>query len=166
MATGICATCGEDRRLGKDSRKCHPCLNKARNARAGKTCGGCGKPLSHSAKTGLCKSCGRKGTRHPAWKGWTVCAKGYRHVRFPDHPNASKYGYVQEHVVVMAEMLGRPLLPHENVHHRNGVRDDNRPENLELWSTFQPPGQRVQDKLAWAREILDLYGDLADDQFL
>jgi hypothetical protein len=87
-------------------------------------------------------------------------------MRLPDHPNASKYGYVQEHVVVMSEMLGRPLLPHENVHHRNGVRDDNRPENLELWSTFQPPGQRVRDKIVWARQILELYGDLADEQCL
>lgn len=64
-----------------------------------------------------------------------------------------------EHRVFMEEALGRDLLPAENVHHRNGVRDDNRPENLELWSTSQPAGQRVEDKLAWALEIVNLYGE-------
>lgn len=66
---------------------------------------------------------------------------------------------VREHRAIMEEALGRPLEPHEHVHHRNGVRDDNRWENLELWSTSHPPGQRVEDKVAWAKVILELYGD-------
>jgi hypothetical protein len=87
--------------------------------------------------------------------------KGYVHIKAPaGHPNARKDGYMFEHVLVMTQMLGRPLLPGEQVHHRNGVKNDNRPENLELWVGHQPKGQRVEDLVKWAREILACYGDL------
>jgi len=65
--------------------------------------------------------------------------------------------YVKQHHLVMERHLGRLLLPGENVHHRNGDRSDNRIENLELWVSHQPSGQRVEDLLEWAHEIISRY---------
>ena len=76
----------------------------------------------------------------------------------PDHPASWRSGQIFEHRVVMEEMIGRYLLPHENVHHKNGNRQDNRPDNLELWIKKQPQGQRVEDLVTFAKEILELYG--------
>jgi hypothetical protein len=100
----------------------------------------------------------RKGALAGRWKGGrTVLAGGYIGIWEPDHPNAEKIGYVREHIKVMTEKLGRPLLPHEEVHHKNTIKDDNSPENLELWSTSQPHGGRVEDKTVWAKEWLAVY---------
>ena len=73
---------------------------------------------------------------------------------------ARSKNYVLEHRLVMSQILGRPLLRSEYVHHLNGNRGDNRPENLELWARMSPPGQRVKDLVPWAKEIVKLYGHL------
>lgn len=65
-----------------------------------------------------------------------------------------------EHRAVMEDMLGRPLRPDEQVHHRNGRRADNRDTNLELWIVRQPPGQRVEDVVTYALSVLKDYPEL------
>lgn len=104
-------------------------------------------------------------TRLKAPKGSGYIVQGYRILHIPDHPNAQKDGQIYEHRVVMVEMLGRPLLPGETVHHKNGNRLDNRPENLELWAGAQPAGQRAVDVLAWARGIIARYAPLEHNPF-
>ena len=73
------------------------------------------------------------------------------------HPNADSKGWILEHRLLMSQHIGRPLIDNENVHHINGDRQDNRIENLELWNTKQPKGQRIEDKIQYAEEILKQY---------
>ena len=129
----------------------------------GKPCAHAGCP-SKSYTRGLCSNHYQRmraragGTlervRQP-FGAWCINSKGYvvRKILIDSDGRASEF----QHRVVMADKLGRDLLPHENVHHINGVRNDNRLENLELWSTHQPYGQRVDDKIDWAIELLRTY---------
>lgn len=120
-------------------------------------CGNVHTASSNNLRRGKVQSCGclrkRYGEDNPLWKGGTVKTdEGYIVFR-----GLNGRRRVAEHRYVMEQHLGRELFPHENVHHRNGVRDDNKLENLELWSVSQPPGQRVEDKINWCLEFLAQY---------
>lgn len=131
------------------------------DAKVTEPCGNCGAEVtryaSSRAKTLYCSRDCHNTDRRKAQKR-QMTAGGYVRIFVGvDYPGATKSGHIFEHRKVMQDVLGRPLTEDENVHHKNGQRHDNRPENLELWSRSQPHGQRVEDKIRWAREFLALY---------
>jgi len=103
----------------------------------------------------------RKNLADGEWGRWMVMSDGYimRSRRLDGRKD-----YQLQHRYVMEQHLGRLLARHENVHHKNGNRSDNRIENLELWNTSQPAGQRAEEKLAWARQIIETYQDFSQPQ--
>ena len=86
------------------------------------------------------------GSRSGNWKGGRIVVNGYIKVINKEHPN-NHNGYVFEHRLVMEKILGRYMEKWETVHHLNGIRDNNNPENLELWIVAPRTGIRVRDFL-------------------
>lgn len=73
------------------------------------------------------------GRRSFNWKGGRIKDRlGYIQIWKPKHPNAKMAGYIHEHRLVISESLGRPLESWEQIHHKNGIKDDNRIENLQI----------------------------------
>jgi hypothetical protein len=156
MHEKTCPTCStlfqtkDVRRIYCSSR----CRLEARRARIVRFCVACGAPYqgfdmrrkfcSRACATAAARR--KRGDQAPNWKGGRTSTNGYVRVRALGHPRTTKQSpYVLEHILVMESTLGRYLLPNERVHHKNGQRDDNRPENLELWKMKDPPGVRASD---------------------
>ena len=72
------------------------------------------------------------GDSNSRWRGGRRKRRDYVAVKAPGHPYADGQNYVLEHRLVVEKVIGRYLRPFEKVHHKNGIKDDNRPENLQV----------------------------------
>lgn len=154
--TKQCIDCGRDfltrNRAGRCG-SCHYTFNMLDIC----VCGGLKNKRAH-----LCRQCQNKnpiGREKRPIGAENIDSWGYilEKVGKNNHPKEHN-GWVRQHVLVIEKQIGRYLLPGESVHHKNGDRTDNHPSNLELWTEGKNcKGQRVEDMVDWAHEILRLY---------
>lgn len=125
---------------------------------------------SNSLKRGKSLSCGcyRKEKWVASRLPKSIAARGYVLVYDEQWGNPRRGGRIFEHILVMTRHLDRALRRGECVHHKNGIRTDNRLDNLELWTTRHPKGARVNDLIKWAKDILEMYepGSLSNSKML
>jgi hypothetical protein len=111
------------------------------------------------SQTRMERGVAQKGPNHSQWKGGRFLANHYFYVMIGMLPEDQqkiaremrpKHNYILEHRLIMAMTLGRPLKPREVVHHKNGVKTDNRPENLALmaWDEHSRKHRQVERQLA------------------
>ena len=112
----------------------------------------CNVEIQFKYEAKFCKECRIEHQRESAQKQFLNAKKSDRYI--DENRRLTTQGYVfikdnnrwiPEHRLVMEQMIGRPLKKGESVHHKNGKRNDNRQENLELWVTSPRYGQRAVD---------------------
>jgi hypothetical protein len=158
-----CEKCGKKKCISRaafEHREHHYCSMKCREERVMKLCFQCGR-LFARRRSQMYKVDRKSQQRHFCSAD---CAYAFRNKGYLDKRSGYRILCVNgkqgtpEHRHVMEQALGRKLTKYETVHHKNGVRHDNRKSNLELWSSQHSRGQRVQDLVAYAKEILKIYG--------
>ena len=161
MKRSICNTCGKNLIISAKN-LCSNCYAKQRLKDKIKICKKCKENHNYGYKN-FCNKCYLRRKKRLKNKKNPPTILGVK----PEVGCLRKDGYISiqkkgkrllEHTWIMSENLGRHLFKHETIHHKNGIRWDNRLENLELWSRSQPCGQRVEDKIKWCKEFLEQYG--------
>jgi len=128
-------------------------------------CGGIRYHLTYDLTSGKVMSCGcynkelvrerMSGKNNRLWKGGVGVKNGNGYLEIKHGVNRGKL----EHRIIYEQYYNIKLKPHQNIHHINGIKTDNRIENLELWDTSQPSGQRIEDKIIFYKKLYEQYKD-------